>query len=536
MRHLVGWIVLGFLAGEALAGGARYACPSAMTDLKAGARVYVKEPDRPLLDPGTSEDLELPLVVRTLAGQLYTEFGAHRLAWLLDHPVLDPAAVRERQSVVREIAETPALRRALHSTMRWLSSSAGPTTWSHFTELKPNVTWTDRMVWSSTASALYGSNAIVALTPFLNALLPIFAPASLGIVYKPVKDQILKRWQIRSYRRLVLAVPHLREALKEARSPALRELHKVLVRMGTPEDQLDLTELAARLEKVWAVPFTIVGDVFWGHTSFRLKEVSEAIERDRDKLALLLGALGEIDVFAALAETAVGRAGWKFPTILDSKKPQLRVTGGHHPYFLQALGRSAVANGASLSAEPGGEGDRVLLITGPNGGGKSSFLRMMGLLVLIGQMGAPVPVESMEFTPMEVMTNMRVKDSTEKHTSTFQAQGDRLARIAERVQRGERVFVILDEILTGTNSRQSIALGRAVVDWLAEQGVIAVIATHTLPVREMAAANPAIQALKVENYRVIPGVTTQTNAFEVMEARGLPPEILHRAQRYLTLP
>jgi DNA mismatch repair ATPase MutS len=112
--------------------------------------------------------------------------------------------------------------------------------------------------------------------------------------------------------------------------------------------------------------------------------------------------------------------------------------------------------------------------------GKSTFLRSLGTNMLLAMMGAPVSAKSFKLNPIEIISSIRTKDSLAKNESYFYAEIKRLEVIINRLKKGERLFVFLDEILKGTNSKDKEQGSKALLKQLVELKAVGVIATHDL--------------------------------------------------------
>jgi hypothetical protein len=121
---------------------------------------------------------------------------------------------------------------------------------------------------------------------------------------------------------------------------------------------------------------------------------------------------------------------------------------------------------------------KVSIITGSNMAGKSTFLRSIGVNLVLAQMGARVCAKSFVFSPVALCTSMRVADNLAENTSTFYAELKKLKSIIEKVNAGEEVFILLDEILRGTNSLDKHTGSEALIKQFIRRNAVAIIATH----------------------------------------------------------
>jgi len=138
----------------------------------------------------------------------------------------------------------------------------------------------------------------------------------------------------------------------------------------------------------------------------------------------------------------------------------------------------------------------ISLVTGSNMAGKSTFLRSVGVNIILAQMGAPVCAKSFNVSPIRLMTSMRISDNLAENTSTFYAELKKLKTIIEAVNNHEKVFVLLDEILRGTNSHDRHKGSAAFITQLIKQHAFAVIATHDLELADLKQQFPSA----IENY------------------------------------
>ncbi|MFY0253329.1 hypothetical protein ACDQ55_05160 [Chitinophaga sp. 30R24] len=179
-----------------------------------------------------------------------------------------------------------------------------------------------------------------------------------------------------------------------------------------------------------------------------------------------------------------------------------------------------------------GQPDSFLIITGSNMSGKSTFLRSVGANLLLAMCGAPVCATRFVFTPMHIMTSMRIKDSIASHTSYFQAELLRLQHIVGRLKTGERVFILLDEILKGTNSEDKLSGSRSLIEHFLTYNCLGMIATHDLELGQMEAAHPGrIRNYCFEStiqddhlyfdYRIRAGIARNKNATFLMKQMGI---------------
>jgi len=232
----------------------------------------------------------------------------------------------------------------------------------------------------------------------------------------------------------------------------------------------ELAELEGRIARAHEAALEIELKVF---SSLRYDVLSRT-----DTLRELADALAELDVTTELAHLAATRA-YTRPEIDDSLA--FAIEGGRHPVvedMVMAEGQSFVANDADLSGEEAIGGGRLWLVTGPNMGGKSTFLRQNALIAILAQMGSFVPASSAHIGVVDrVFSRVGASDDIAHGRSTFMVEMVETAAILNRATR--RSLVVLDEIGRGTATFDGLSIAWAAVEALHETtGCRALFATH----------------------------------------------------------
>ena len=172
------------------------------------------------------------------------------------------------------------------------------------------------------------------------------------------------------------------------------------------------------------------------------------------------------------------------------------------------------------------------IVTGANMAGKSTYLRNVGANMILAYCGAPVCAKEMEITPIQLFTSIKTKDSLAKNESYFYAELLRLQSIIDELKKGERLFIILDEILKGTNSKDKEMGSKALVKQLIELKAVGIIATHDLQLGELIKEFPEHiknRCFEVDihndqlhfDYRLRGGVSQNLNATFLMNKMGI---------------
>lgn len=227
--------------------------------------------------------------------------------------------------------------------------------------------------------------------------------------------------------------------------------------------------------------------------SFVLYDIHCAIAIERWKQRYRKDVQGWMQVIArmeawnSMATFAYNHPEYIYPEVKEGNA-RLVATGVGHPLI---LAEECVRNDIGIGAP-----QNFLIITGSNMSGKSTFLRSVGSNLLLALCGMPVCAGTFVCSPMRIMTSMRIKDSIAKHTSYFQAELLRLQQIVEVLKSGERVFILLDEILKGTNSEDKLSGSRRLIEHFLQYRCLGMIATHDLELGHLEEAYPQ----KISNY------------------------------------
>ncbi len=247
--------------------------------------------------------------------------------------------------------------------------------------------------------------------------------------------------------------------------------------------------------------------------------------RHREKLPQWLDAITEVEVLNSLATFAYNHPGFCFPKI--TTEIAVTATGLAHPLIHPA---ERVSNDFSI-----GKTSAVHIVTGANMAGKSTFLRTLGVNMILALNGAPVCAGSFSCPIIRLRTGMRTADSLQDHQSYFFAELNRLKEIMDELRQGKPLLILLDEILKGTNSNDKQAGSIALVRQLLPHPCLAVIATHDLALGELEKENPGQVSnfcfeANIENdqlsfdYRLKKGIATKMNASFLMKKMGIIPE------------
>ncbi|ATP58856.1 DNA mismatch repair protein MutS [Pedobacter ginsengisoli] len=205
--------------------------------------------------------------------------------------------------------------------------------------------------------------------------------------------------------------------------------------------------------------------------------------------ANLSGGLDRISQFEELisfATLAYNQPNWNFPAIAEDFNLKGIELG--HPLIHES---ERIVNDFNLESYP-----TVDIVTGSNMAGKSTFLRTVGINMVLAFAGAPVCAKEMSVSIFKVLSYMRIKDSLNDHTSTFKAELNRLKMILDSISISANSFVLIDEMLRGTNSRDKYLGSKVFIEKLITQNTPALFATHDLQLSEMETDH----GYKVRNY------------------------------------
>lgn len=191
----------------------------------------------------------------------------------------------------------------------------------------------------------------------------------------------------------------------------------------------------------------------------------------KNTLGLWFDTLANFESLNSLATLHFNHPDWVFPTIVPEYFSILGTEIGH-PLIPE---NKRVDNYIDIS-----DNSKLMLVTGSNMAGKSTYLRSIGVNVVLAMAGAPVCAKSFSVSHVHVISSMRITDNLEESASTFYAELKKLKTIIEKVNNGERVFIFLDEILRGTNSLDRHTGSKALIKQLIKKKAAAIIATHDL--------------------------------------------------------
>jgi DNA mismatch repair protein MutS len=249
--------------------------------------------------------------------------------------------------------------------------------------------------------------------------------------------------------------------------------------------------------------------------------------------------LSELDLVSALADLAVKR-GYCRPTITDDTRLEIR--NGRHPVIEAVLPPgSFVANDIDLSIDK----NRMLILTGPNMSGKSTYLRQIGLIVILAQIGSYVPADSAEIGLVDrVFTRVGALDNLARGQSTFLVEMIETANILHNAT--ERSLILLDEVGRGTSTFDGLSVAWSVVEFIDDQKKSrTVFATHYHELTGMAELSPTVHNYQVSVkkwedkviflHKIIPGGCDDSYGIEVAKLAGLPRQTIGRAKQILRL-
>ncbi len=308
-------------------------------------------------------------------------------------------------------------------------------------------------------------------------------------------------------------------------APLLNELQQS-VRSGSAAGYGEIKKLKALLNRF---DMRLNVYVFLFLNSFLLWDVRQMLSLNRwrrqnkSNVTNWFGAIAEMEVLHSLATLHFNQPQWSWPVF----------SSDHFTFSGTAIGHPLIEKDRCVTNDFALQGTgKVALITGSNMAGKSTFLRSMGVNLVLAQVGAPVCAKYFCLSPVALISSMRIADNLAESTSTFYAELKKLKTIIEAMKTGAPLLILLDEVLRGTNSLDRHIGLKALIRQIINEGSVAVIATHDVEVAKLETDYPDalsnyhfdVQVQGEElyfDYKLKHGVCTSLNASLLMKKIGI---------------
>jgi hypothetical protein len=257
-------------------------------------------------------------------------------------------------------------------------------------------------------------------------------------------------------------------------------------------------------------------DVYW------IIMTEKWIQKNQFRLRVWASAVSEFEVLSSVAGLSYSNPSFTFPEIIEEPYSiHFEMLG--HPLI---LAERRVSNDFKLD----GRGE-IAMITGSNMAGKSTFLRTVGMNLVLALMGAPCCARSGQVSNMKVFSSMRTQDNLEEGVSSFYAELKKIQQLLTLLESGEPIFFLLDEMFKGTNSEDRYKGGVSLIKQLNELNAFGIISTHDLELARLAGNHLIVanfsfnskinEGEMIFNYTLTEGICTDFNASELMRKSGI---------------
>lgn len=459
-----------------------------------------------------------------------TFFGKVRLAeWLQNH-LHEKASIEKRQEMVREISEHTLFReqfRVAGLVHHSQSSDAEKIqAWSQSPAQYLHAGWVKAFIWGvPVINSLLLITSLAGWTSFscLGLSFGIFLVLSFGIIKRATYIQETYGKQLKSlngYARLIALAK-----AEDWKSAGMQELMERFNLNGQSPIQA-LQQLSKELDRLDLRNNQFLYVLLEGSIFFQLQEIVR-IERWKVRygqhISEWLETVGELDTLCSLGTFAYNHPQYTYPELTEKPFCFLATQMGH-PLMPAS---QCVKNDATIPSRP-----FFLIITGANMAGKSTYLRTIGVNYLLACIGAPVCCERLKLYPNQLITSLRTSDSLSDNESYFFAELKRLKRIIDLLNQGQQLFIILDEILKGTNSMDKQKGSFDLIRQFMQLKANGIIATHDLLLGSLIKQFPeeirnyCFEADIKENeltfsYKLREGVAQNMNACFLMKKMGI---------------
>ncbi|MCF2602669.1 DNA mismatch repair protein MutS [Parabacteroides distasonis] len=481
-----------------------------------------------------SLDLDLfgePSLFQSL-NRTVTTFGKERLAHWFLQPLDQKAAIEQRQAAIQELACLTTFRQQFYVVGRThLQEASHPFDLERLQRLLAEPPYFQSHTIWRILIGLVPALWLLAAGSYLMGWLPgsffnLFIVGCMVVAYAPTKQVNRIYNEVNKLESLFKGYAELLRLTEQTPFTAapLQELQATL-----RHEQASASQAIRRLSRYIGgldQRFSLAGIIL---NVLILRDIRHALLLEEWKatygthLSQWFDTLAQMDAYNSLGGFAFNHPDYVYPHLTDR---YFTIAGKElgHPLLDR---KRCVRNDIHLPKAPW-----FLIITGANMAGKSTYLRTVGINYLLACVGAPVFAKELTLCPAHLVTSLRTSDSLTSHESYFFAELKRLQMIIQRLQQGERLFIILDEILKGTNSIDKQKGSLALMRQLVAQQACGIIATHDLVLGDLEKEYPeAVKNYRFEadiqgdelsfSYQLREGVAQNMNACFLMRKMGI---------------
>ena len=425
-----------------------------------------------------------------LLNRTTTSHGSAQLSALLKDPFLTTALIRAYQEAIKTLSPQADKRQLLtahgllgreengnlHSLTEWLNTPGR----------------LDRLVWLRVARIALPVFNLAGLWYFLysDRLFPLLA----GIAASSLLTVFFMKYINRQHKRVskkqeilnqYASIIEVFSTVGTGASEKLTQLSQTI--RNAKEAIRALSRLTSFLDQRGNLLVASLFNMFFLYDLQCLFSLEKWKGRFRTDFPQWIAAIAEIETLNSLSTYAFNNPGYAYPFLREGK-PGMEAAQMAHPLIPE---KERTPNDFSI-----GKDNRLQVITGSNMSGKTTFLRTVGINLLLARCGAPVCAAHFSITPMAILTSIRINDSLREHTSYFMAELNRLAKLVRTLETGKPALALVDEILRGTNSEDKTYGSAQFIRRLLRHNCVALFATHDLSLGTLEKEYPGV----VSNY------------------------------------
>ncbi len=498
-------------------------------------------PEHQSLAPYVLDDLGVMKGRSHLFGLLWTGFtrlGTIQLGKWLKNPSLSFEEVKDRNEAAQELAAALSLRNNIEQDFATVGSQLGDADLLCLINDPFHIPAQERTQINGLGTAVTLSlilGAFIFSSTICFALVFVSAAAMNYLNRDSLEDVPRYRGFMSGIKPTLRAIAVIEERLRhfDPKSKRLGEIASRL-RAATHHEEMPIHAVESRLRLLNIYKFGLLYVVVSWLTLFDLHVlpgVLAGFKKHRQIYKSAFAALGELEALMSLATIVEEQNGWHWPT-LSNEDSSITIEEGIHPLLPW---NEAQSNSIQITQEAG-----VLVITGSNMSGKSTFLKMCGLNQLLAQCGGPVRAKSMITAPHLLHTDINVSDSLDDGRSYFAVEVGRIKDVLDDLEKSTPTFSLLDEMFRGTNTNEKVAAGIEVTKWIAKHDGKALVATHDQPFTKLAKdkdygirnfhfTEEIKDGTMIFDYRLREGHAQSSNAIRVLGLEGYPTELVQNA-------